>query len=211
MTMFRIDAISFFFLQRGNGFCQRRKGMPVRFIETSLPGVILIEPQVFEDDRGFFLETFHGEKYSEKDIGRTFVQDNHSHSQRGTLRGLHYQLEHAQGKLVYVVTGEIFDVVVDIRRGSPTFGQWVGVHLSVTNKQQIYVPEGFAHGFCVLSGIADVIYKCTDFYYPEDEGGVYWADPAIGIDWPVKNPILSAKDGRNPKLSEVPDGRLPTY
>lgn len=185
--------------------------MAVRFTETSLPGVLIIEPQVFHDDRGFFLETYHHGKYAEGAIDRAFVQDNHSHSQCGTLRGLHYQLGHAQGKLVYVVTGEIFDVAVDIRKGSPSFGQWVGVTLSAENKHQLYVPEGFAHGFCVLSETADVFYKCTDVYSPEDEGGILWADPDIGIDWPVETPILSEKDGRYPKLSEVPEGFLPTY
>ncbi len=185
--------------------------MPVGFKETSLPGVILIEPQVFKDNRGFFLETFHREKYAEGKVGPAFVQDNHSHSQRSSLRGLHYQLGHAQGKLIYAVTGEIYDVAVDIRRGSPTFGQWVGAHLSAENKHQIYVPEGFAHGFCVLSDRADVLYKCTDFYSPEDECGIFWADPTIGIDWPIDAPLLSEKDSMNPKLSEVPDGRLPAY
>jgi len=187
------------------------KRMSVRFTELSLPGIILIEPHVFKDARGFFLETFHKEKYAQGGADRTFVQDNHSHSQQGTLRGLHYQLGHAQGKLVYAVTGEIFDVAVDIRRGSPTFGQWVGAHLSAENKYQIYVPEGFAHGFCVLSDSADVIYKCTDFYSPEDEFGIFWADPTIGIDWPIENPVLSEKDSRNPKLDEVSEGRLPSY
>ncbi len=185
--------------------------MAIRFIETSLPGVFVIEPQVFNDDRGFFLETFHHEKYAEGGITRAFVQDNHSHSQRKTLRGLHYQLEHAQGKLVYAVSGEIYDVAVDIRKGSPFFGQWVGVHLSSENKHQIYVPEGFAHGFYVLSETADVIYKCTDVYFPEDEGGIFWADPEIGIQWPIEDPILSEKDGIYSRLSEVAEDRLPTY
>lgn len=185
--------------------------MPLRFIETSLPGVVLIEPQVFKDARGFFLETFHQGKYVQGAISRTFVQDNHSHSQQGTLRGLHYQIRHAQGKLVYVVTGEIFDVAVDIRRGSPAFGKWVGAHLSAENKLQIYVPEGFAHGFCVLSERADVIYKCTDFYSPEDECGIFWADPTIGINWPVEIPVISEKDSRNPRLADVPERLLPVY
>ena len=185
--------------------------MAVRFTETSLPGVLIIEPQVFNDARGFFLETYHHGKYDEGGIGRAFVQDNHSHSQCGTLRGLHYQLGHAQGKLIYVVTGEIFDVAVDIRKGSPYFGKWVGVTLSAENKHQLYVPEGFAHGFCVLSKTADVFYKCTDIYSPVDEGGILWADPDIGIDWPVETPILSEKDGMYPKLSEVPEEFLPTY
>ena len=185
--------------------------MSVRFTETSLPGVILIEPQVFKDARGFLIETFHQRKYAEGGIGPVFVQDNYSHSRRNTLRGLHYQLGHAQGKLVYVATGQIFDVAVDIRRGSPSFGQWSGVRLSADNKRQVYIPEGFAHGFCVLSDTADVIYKCTDYYSPEGECGIFWADPAIGIDWPVKNPILSEKDNRNPKLSGLAEERLPIF
>lgn len=185
--------------------------MAVRFTKTFLSEVLIIEPQVFKDGRGFFLETFHHEKYAECGIDRPFVQDNHSHSQQGTLRGLHYQLGHAQGKLVYVVTGEIFDVAVDIRKGSPTFGKWVGVTLSAENKHQIYVPEGFAHGFCVVSETADVMYKCTDIYSPEDEGGVLWSDSEIGIKWPVNAPILSEKDGQYPNLSEVPKDRLPEY
>ena len=185
--------------------------MAIRSTETSIPGVLIIEPQVFHDDRGFFLETFHSNKYVEGGIDRAFVQDNHSHSQFGTLRGLHYQLGHAQGKLIYVVRGEIFDVAVDIRKGSPFFGKWVGVTLSAENKHLLYVPEGFAHGFCVVSETADVIYKCTDVYSPKDEGGVFWADPEVGINWPVETPILSEKDSRYSKLSEIPEELLPTY
>ncbi len=185
--------------------------MTARFIETSLPGVIVIEPQVFKDPRGFFLETFQHKKYADGGIDKHFVQDNLSHSQKGTLRGLHYQLGHAQAKLVYVVRGSIFDVAVDIRRGSPAFGKWVGVHLSDENKKQIYVPEGFAHGFCVLSDTADVIYKCTDFYSPADERGVFWADPTIHIDWPVDHPILSEKDSRNSNLKDIDEIDLPRY
>jgi len=185
--------------------------MPMKFIETSLPDVFLLEPDVFKDDRGFFMETYHQRRYAEGGIDRVFVQDNHSHSKQGTLRGLHYQLKHAQGKLVYVITGEIFDVVADIRQGSPTFGQWAGARLSAENKRQIFVPEGFAHGFCVLSGIADVIYKCTDFYVPEDEYGILWSDPDIGIDWPIDNPVLSTKDSQNPRLAEVAEDLLPRY
>lgn len=185
--------------------------MPIRFTETILSGVTIIEPQVFRDNRGFFWETFHQRKYAEAGIDREFVQDNHSHSSRGTVRGLHYQIKHAQGKLVYVVIGEIFDVAVDLRRGSPTFGKWFGLILSEENKKQIYVPEGFAHGFCVLSETADIMYKCTDFYSPEDEGGIFWADPELGINWPVKDPIMSGKDLRNPTLKDVPLDRLPSY
>jgi len=183
----------------------------MKFIEQSLPGVILIEPDVFEDNRGFFKETYHIAKYGDGGIEHLFVQDNHSHSQKGTLRGLHYQLRHPQAKLVYVVAGEVLDVAVDIRPGSPTFGQWTGTILSEKNRHQLFIPEGFAHGFCVLSETADVIYKCTDLYTPGDDYGVIWSDPAIDIVWPIENPMLSEKDGRNPKLSEIPEDLLPIY
>ena len=185
--------------------------MSLTVIETALPGVILLEPAVFADARGFFMETFHGRKYAEHGITGAFVQDNLSRSCRSTLRGLHYQLRQPQGKLVYAVTGEIFDVAVDIRRGSPSFGQWVGITLSAKNKRQIYVPEGFAHGFCVLSEEAHVIYKCTDFYAPDDEYGILWSDSHIGITWPVDAPLLSPKDNKNPRLEEMPEEHLPVY
>jgi len=164
---------------------------------------------VFKDTRGFFMETYHQRKYAQKGIDPIFVQDNHSHSQQSTLRGLHYQLKNPQGKLIYVVAGEIFDVAVDIRQGSDTFSQWTGTILSAENRRQVFVPKGFAHGFCVLSETADVIYKCTDFYTPGDEYGIFWDDPAIGINWRVENPILSEKDSQNPKLSDVPKEYLP--
>jgi dTDP-4-dehydrorhamnose 3,5-epimerase len=183
----------------------------MKIISTSLPGVYIIEPAVFEDQRGFFMETYHQTRYTEAGIGRIFVQDNISHSVRGTLRGLHYQLHHPQAKLIHVIKGSIFDVVVDIRRGSPHFGQWAGAHLSDENKYQLFVPEGFAHGFCVLSEIADVVYKCTEFYAPDDEGGILWSDPAVAIDWPVSEPLLSAKDGQLPCLADVSPERLPLY
>jgi dTDP-4-dehydrorhamnose 3,5-epimerase len=183
----------------------------VKFTRTALPDVFLIEPDVFKDARGFFMETYHQKKYTEAGINQMFVQDNYSHSKYGILRGLHYQLKNAQGKLVFVITGEIFDVVVDIRLGSPKFGQWFGTQLSAENKRQIFVPEGSAHGFIVLSKTADVIYKCTDFYAPGDEYGIFWADPTIGIDWPVKNPILSDKDSKNPKLRDIPEELLPAF
>jgi dTDP-4-dehydrorhamnose 3,5-epimerase len=183
--------------------------MSLRSVKTRLPGVLIIEPNVFEDNRGFLLETYHHRKYAEAGIGIPFVQDNHSHSRKGTLRGLHYQLRHPQDRLVYVVTGEIFDVAVDIRHGSSTFGHWAGVTLSQENKRQIFLPKGFAHGFCVLSETADVIYKCSDFYTPGDDLGIYWADPDIGIEWPVKDPVLSEKDTRNPRLKELPEDMLP--
>jgi len=176
-----------------------------------LDGVYIVEPQVFYDDRGFFLETYHQRKYAESGINCNFIQDNLSRSVRGTLRGLHYQLEYAQAKLIQVIKGVVFDVVVDIRRGSPSFGHWVGVNLSEENKRQLFVPEGFAHGFCVLSAAADVVYKCTDFYAPEDEGGILWSDPDIAIDWPIANPLLSDKDSRLPYLAHVPPERLPPY
>ena len=185
--------------------------MAIKFNTTSLPGVILIEPQVFEDPRGFFMETFHKKKYAVEGIDRVFVQDNHSHSKRGTLRGLHYQLRHAQGKLIYVVAGEVFDVAVDIRCGAPTFGKWSGTYISAENKRQLYIPEGFAHGFSVLSETADVIYKCTDFYTPGDEYGIFWADPTIDIDWKIESPVLSKKDSQNPELSQVAEELLPVY
>ncbi|MEW5804529.1 MAG: dTDP-4-dehydrorhamnose 3,5-epimerase [bacterium] len=171
---------------------------------TSLDGVLLIEPHVFMDSRGIFLETYQQKRYEEAGIGvgKPFVQDNHSHSVRGALRGLHYQLLHPQGKLVWVVCGTIFDVAVDIRRNSPTFGKWLGIHLSAGDHRQIFIPEGFAHGFCVLSEQADVIYKCTDFYVPGDEYGIRWDDPDLAIGWPVRNPILSEKDAHHPFLSQ---------
>ena len=173
--------------------------------------VIMVEPQVFKDERGFFLETFHQARYAEKGIDGRFVQDNHSHSRKGSVRGLHYQLKHPQGKLVYAVTGCIFDVVLDIRQGSPTFGNWCGAYLSADNKRQIYIPPGFAHGFSVLSDRVDVIYKCTDFYTPGDEYGVLWNDPDLEIDWGVDQPILSPKDIENSRLNRIPRDLLPVY
>ena len=178
-------------------------------LETSLPGVLLIEPTVHGDARGFFLETFHADRYAHAGLTRPFVQDNASRSMRGTLRGLHFQEPHAQGKLVQVLQGEVFDVAVDIRRGSPHFGRWVGVVLSAENKRQIYVPPGFAHGFCVTSEYADFAYKCTDFYHPESERGIAWNDPDIGIAWPTSDPILSTRDRAAPRLHAAP--LLPVY
>jgi dTDP-4-dehydrorhamnose 3,5-epimerase len=183
----------------------------LNIIETSLPGVILIETVAFRDHRGFFRETYHKDKYADIGIDKDFVQDNHSFSRQGTLRGLHYQFVHSQGKMVYAVRGEIFDVAVDIRLGSPTFGRWAGFDLSAENGHQVYIPAGFAHGFYVLSETADVVYKCTDFYTPGDDFGILWSDPSIGIDWPSESPLLSEKDSENPKLDEVPEDRLPVY
>ena len=182
----------------------------MRFLPTELPGVVIIEPDVHQDARGFFLETFHEKKYADGGIRGPFVQDNHSHSAQGTLRGLHAQLRRPQGKLVRAVAGEMFDVAVDIRRGSPAFGRWVGVTLTGENFRQLYIPPGFAHGFCVLSDEVDVEYKCTDFYDPKDEISVLWSDPTIGIAWPVAAPSLSKRDAEARPLSELHD-RLPTF
>ena len=182
----------------------------MRFIETKFKGVTLIEPDVHEDRRGLFVELYHARKYAKGGIAGPFVQDNFSRSVRGTLRGLHYQLTRPQGKLVSVVEGAIFDVSVDIRLGSPTFGQWLGIELSVANKRQVYIPPGFAHGFCVVSDTAGVVYKCTDLYSPEGERGIIWNDPAIGVAWPVSNPLLSSKDQAYKSLSES-KADLPVY
>jgi dTDP-4-dehydrorhamnose 3,5-epimerase len=182
----------------------------MRVLETEVPGVLLIEPDVFKDARGFFLESYHEKKYAAAGIPGPFVQDNHSHSVRKTLRGLHAQLKRPQGKLVRAVSGEMFDVAVDIRVGSPSFGRWAGAVLSGENFRQLYIPPGFAHGFCVLSEEVDVEYKCTDLYEPGDELSIAWDDPQIGIAWPVAEPLLSAKDLAAPRLSEIHD-RLPRY
>ncbi len=183
----------------------------MKITEASLPGVFLIAPPLFKDDRGLFLETYHAERYLAQRIGSRFVQDNLSFSRKGVLRGLHYQLGKPQGKLVMAVQGEIFDVAVDIRRGSPTFGRWVGVVLSSRNYGQIYIPEGFAHGFCVLSETASVLYKCTDFYAPAEERGLRWNDPCLAIDWPVLDPVLSEKDAVYPTLDNIASSDLPIY
>ncbi len=180
-------------------------------LETSLPGVCLIRPKVFEDPRGFFFESYHVAKFANFGITGRFVQDNHSRSAIGTLRGLHYQLKFPQAKLCRVVQGEVLDVAVDIRKGSPYFGKWVGVVLSAENKQQIYIPKGFAHGFLVLSETAEFLYKCDEFYHPEDELGVAWNDPEIGINWGVSDPILSNKDKVNLKLSNISYENLPEF
>jgi dTDP-4-dehydrorhamnose 3,5-epimerase len=176
----------------------------MRFTETDLPGVIVVDPTVFGDDRGFFMETYHEAKFRDGGIPESFVQDNHSRSVKGVLRGLHYQLPKPQGKLVRVVSGTVFDVAVDIRRGSPCFGKWVGVELSAENKRQLWVPPGFAHGFCVTSEVAEVVYKCTTVYDGPNDRGIRWNDPEIGIAWPVTEPILSAKDEAAPSLRDAP-------
>jgi dTDP-4-dehydrorhamnose 3,5-epimerase len=175
----------------------------VRVIPTELPGVVVIEPDVHRDGRGFFLETYHADRYRGHGIPGPFVQDNHSRSVAGTLRGLHLQLGRPQGKLIRVIEGEVFDVAVDVRRGSPTFGRWVSVTLTADSFRQCYIPPGFAHGFCVVSPIAELEYKCTDLYDPATEVGIAWNDPAIGIGWPVADPILSPRDSRHPTLAEL--------
>ena len=176
----------------------------MKVIETSIPGCVIIEPCVFGDERGFFLETFHAARYGESaGINLPFVQDNHSRSSKRVLRGLHFQKTKPQGKLVRVVSGEVYDVAVDIRANSKTFGKWEAVILSEQNKLQFWVPPGFAHGFVVLSDIADFEYKCTDFYDSADEGSILWSDPDLGIQWPVQNPIISAKDAVAKQLADL--------
>ena len=175
----------------------------MKFVQTELPGVVIVEPRVFEDERGFFMESYHQPRFAAAGIDAPFVQDNHSRSGQGVLRGLHYQFAHPQGKLVRVIRGEALDVAVDLRRSSPTFGRWLGCLLSETNRRQLYIPPGFAHGFCVTSDLAEVLYKCTDIYRPEDERTLLWNDPALGIAWPVSNPIISAKDQRGVPLAQA--------
>lgn len=172
--------------------------------ETSLPGVVIVEPRVFDDARGFFMESFNARDFAEANLPTTFLQDNHSRSTRGVLRGLHYQYPRWQGKLVRALLGEIFDVAVDIRRESPHFGQWVGIELSAENRKQLYVPPGFAHGFCVLSEVAEMAYKCTTLYESADDAGLLWNDPDIGIKWPIDDPVLSTKDEKAPGLADLP-------
>jgi dTDP-4-dehydrorhamnose 3,5-epimerase len=183
----------------------------MKIIETALPGAIVIEPQVFGDARGFFYESYNEAKYREAGIDRRFVQSNVSRSAKGVLRGLHYQWPHPQGKLVSVVEGEVYDVAVDIRRGSPTFGRWVGVMLTADNHRHFWIPEGFAHGFCVVSEFATFSYQCTALYDREGDAGIRWNDADVGIDWPISAPLLSEKDTRAPFLKDVPAERLPTF
>jgi len=180
--------------------------------KTNLEGVLHIEPKIFGDARGFFLETYNKERYMAAGFPDVdFVQDNHSRSSKGVLRGLHFQLNHPQGKLVQVATGSVFDVVVDVRVGSPTFGQWYGCTLSEDNHHQLWIPPKFAHGFCVLSDTADFIYKCTDYYRPDDEGGLLWNDPDVGIEWPIELPLLSDKDKAYACLADIPQHLLTKY
>ena len=176
---------------------------------TAHPDVLLIEPDVYRDARGFFMESFHATRYAAAGLPETFVQDNHSRSAYGVLRGLHYQLERPQGKLIRVATGRVFDVALDIRKDSPRFGQWVGIELSDENHHQLYIPPGFAHGFCVLSEQADFLYKCTDYYVPEDEYGIAWDDPDVAIAWPAIDYILSEKDQGFSRLAD--SQHLPRY
>lgn len=179
--------------------------MAIEVIATTLPEVKVIEPKVFGDERGFFFESFNAREFAERVHGGvTFVQDNHSRSVKGVLRGLHYQVQHAQGKLVRVAQGEVFDVAVDIRKSSPNFGKWAGVYLSAENKRQLWVPAGFAHGFVTLSESAEFLYKTTDYWYPEFERSIVWNDPDIGIEWPMDSaPTVAAKDAAGRRLREA--------
>lgn len=183
----------------------------MRVVPTDLPGVVIIEPVVHRDARGFFLETFNAARFASAGLSVTFVQDNHSSSVQGTLRGLHAQRTRPQGKLVRVIEGEIWDVAVDVRPDQPTFGKWTATTLSADNFRQLYIPPGFAHGFCVLSPIAQVEYKCTALYDREDEIGIVYNDPDIGIPWPVAQPILSDRDRSHPRLAEVRTRLMPSY
>lgn len=183
----------------------------MKVTETALPGVLLIEPQVFGDARGFFLETFSAKRYEEAGVRGPFVQDNMSRSAKGIVRGLHLQHPNAQGKLVWVVQGAVLDVAVDLRVGSPTFGQWIAEELTEDNKRQLWIPPGFAHGFCVTGESAVFVYKCTEYYAPQDEVGVLWNDPDLGIPWPVVEPVVSAKDRALPRLADLDRSRLPRY
>jgi dTDP-4-dehydrorhamnose 3,5-epimerase len=175
----------------------------MKVIHTTIPEVLVFEPQTFTDRRGHFFETYQEKKYREAGVPKSFVQDNQSYSVKNVLRGLHFQLNHPQGKLIRVTRGEVFDVAIDLRRSSPTFGKWHGEILSAENRRQMYVPENFAHGFCVLSEEAEFLYKCTDFYVPGDEIGLIWNDREVGVEWPIDNPILSDKDAELPTLAEV--------
>jgi dTDP-4-dehydrorhamnose 3,5-epimerase len=175
----------------------------MKIIETPLEGLLIIEPRIFGDDRGYFTETHHRQRYRECGIDRTFVQDNLSFSIKGSLRGFHFQIARPQAKLVQALTGEIYDVAVDIRTDSATYGKWFGIRLSEKNKYQLFIPEGFAHGFCVLSESAHFYYKCSEYYDPQDEGGILWSDQTLAIDWPINNPIISDKDSRLSSLSDL--------
>jgi dTDP-4-dehydrorhamnose 3,5-epimerase len=183
----------------------------VKRVETTLKDAVILEPAVFGDARGYFYESYNREKYAELGIHAEFVQTNVSRSARGVLRGLHFQWPNPQGKLVSVLEGEVYDVAVDIRRGSPTFGQWAGVMLTAENKRHFWIPEGFAHGFCVLSEFATFSYQCTALYDRNTDAGIRWDDAAIGVDWPISEPLLSEKDAKAPFLADVAIERLPEY
>ena len=185
--------------------------MGTAFEETSLPGVLMCRPDVFGDDRGFFIESYQRERYQSSGIDVQFVQDNLSRSVRGTLRGLHYQLKRPQAKLVTVLKGEVLDVAVDIRRGSPTFGKSFATKLNDENKLQMFIPAGFAHAFCVLSETADFFYKCSDIYQPDDQYGVLWSDSDLGIEWGIDTPLLSQKDTEMLPLASIPESQLPVF
>lgn len=178
----------------------------MNFTPAKIPDVLVIQPKIFEDERGFFLETYQHEKYCQLGINQVFVQDNHSASKQGTLRGLHYQIRQSQGKLIWLAAGEVFDVAVDLRHSSPTFGQWVGMSLTAEKKTQLWIPPGFAHGFYVISAWAEVVYKATDYYAPQWERTLLWNDPALAIDWPLIHgvlPLLSKKDAQGQRLAEI--------
>ena len=183
----------------------------MRIVQTALPGCVVIEPAVHGDSRGYFYESFHAQKFAEAGLDLRFVQTNVSRSARGVLRGLHYQWPNPQGKLVSVVEGEVYDVAVDIRHGSPTFGRWIAAMLTAENKRQFWIPEGFAHGFCVVSDYATFVYQCTALYDRDADSGIRWNDGEIAVDWPVAQPLLSDKDQRAPFLAEIAREKLPAY
>jgi dTDP-4-dehydrorhamnose 3,5-epimerase len=183
---------------------------PMEIKKSELEGILLIQPDIFQDPRGFFLETYRDDRYQNM-FFHDFKQDNLSYSQHGTLRGLHYQIDHPQAKLVQVIRGKIFDVVVDLRSSSSSFGKHMGIYLSDEIKEQLYIPVGFAHGFCVVSEEAYVMYKCSDYYYPEGERGLLWSDPDLDIEWPINTPVLSPKDCCYPLLRNIPEKDLPAY
>lgn len=178
-------------------------GERMNILETSLPGVLILEPKTFSDDRGYFMETYNAARFRDSGLPDSFLQDNHSRSRKGVLRGLHYQEPNPQGKLVRCVRGSVFDVAVDIRRSSPHFGRWFGAELTEENRRMLWVPAGFAHGFCATSELADVIYKCTTLYEPQHDRSIAWNDPRIGIEWPVSEPLLSGKDAAAPRLTDA--------
>ncbi len=176
----------------------------MNIVVTEFPGLVVLEPRLFEDGRGYFMETFHGDRFKTAGLPVHFPQDNHSLSLKNVIRGLHYQVEHAQGKLVRAVRGDVFDVAVDLRRNSPRFGRWFGIYLTANNRKQVYIPPGFAHGFCAVSDEAEVVYKCTDVYCPSAERTIVWNDPQLAIRWPIAEPILAEKDRRGLRFCDAP-------